>query len=98
MIRVVLPFHLRTLASIEGELRLEVQPPVTVPAVLDEIEAQFPMLCGTIRDHVTHERRPFIRFFACRQDLSHNSPDALLPETVLNGEEPLMIVGAMAGG
>lgn len=98
MIRIRLPFHLRTLARIEGELTLDVPAPVTHRAVLDAIESRYPMLCGTIRDHGTLKRRPFIRFFACETDLSNESPDALLPDKVLSGEEPYLIVGAMAGG
>jgi len=98
MIRIVLPAHLRTLARIDGELKLDVQGHVTLRAVLDTLEARYPMLRGTIRDHVTLRRRPFIRFFACEQDLSHESPDAPLPEAVATGAEPLLIVGAMAGG
>lgn len=98
MIRVVLPFHLRTLANIEGELELDLDSPVTLAAVLDAIEARFPMLRGTIRDHQTHKRRAFIRFFACQRDLSHDPTDTPLPPAVLAGEEPLMVVGAMAGG
>ena len=98
MIRVVLPAHLRTLARVTGEVALDVASPVTQRAVLDALEARYPMLRGTIRDHVTHKRRPFIRFFACEQDLSHESADAPLPDTVASGTEPLLIVGAMAGG
>jgi len=98
MIRVVLPAHLRTLARIDGEVRLEVAAPVTQAAVLDALEARYPMLRGTIRDHITQERRAFVRFFACKQDLSHESPDALLPEAVASGAEPFLVVGAMAGG
>lgn len=98
MIRVVLPFHLRTLAGVEDEVRLEVDEPVTQAAVLDALEARYPMLRGTIRDHVTHKRRPFVRFFACRRDCSHESPDAPLPHEIASGSEPLLIVGAIAGG
>ena len=98
MIRVVLPQHLRTLARVNDELRLEIPGEVTQRAVLDAIEAQYPMLCGTIRDHVTAKCRPFLRFFACEEDLSHDSPDSLLPEAVVKGTEPFLIVGAMAGG
>ena len=98
MIRVILPAHLRTLAHVNGEVTLEVEGPVTQRCVLDTLEARFPMLKGTIRDHVTQRRRPFIRFFACEQDLSHNSPDAPLPDAVATGTEPFLIVGAMAGG
>jgi len=98
MIRVVLPYHLRNLARIPGEVRLEVTAPVTIRAVLDVLEAAYPMLCGTIRDHGTLRRRPFIRFFACKEDLSLEPPDFLLPAAVVSGAEPLMVVGAMAGG
>ena len=98
MIRVVLPHHLRTLAQIDGEVRLRVEGPVSQRSVLDAVEAAFPMLRGTIRDHVTQRRRPFVRFFACGQDLSHAVPDAPLPEAVATGVEPLLVVGAMAGG
>ena len=98
MIRIVLPAHLRTLARVEGEVELVVEGPVTTCALLDALEARFPMLRGTIRDHGTHRRRPFIRFFACEQDLSHDSPDALLPAAIALGAEPFLIVGAMAGG
>ncbi len=98
MIRVVLPAHLRTLARVDGEALLRVDGPVTIQSVLDALEAGYPVLRGTIRDHVTHRRRAFIRFFACEQDLSHEPPDALLPEAVAKGTEPLLIVGAIAGG
>jgi hypothetical protein len=98
MIRVVLPFHLRTLARLEGEVTVDVAGPVTQRSVIDALEVTYPMLRGTIRDHVTLERRPFVRFFACRQDYSHESPDAPLPEAVASGAEPFMIVGAIAGG
>jgi hypothetical protein len=98
MIRVVLPQHLRTLAHISGEVTLEVAAPVTQRRVLDALEAQYPMLLGTIRDHVTQQRRPFLRFFACQEDLSHESPDAALPEAVTSGKEPLLVIGAIAGG
>jgi len=98
MIRVVLPTHLRTLARIDGEVKLEVEGLATLRAVLDALEACYPMLRGTIRDHGTHRRRAFVRFFACEQDLSHVSPDAPLPDAVATGTEPLLIVGAMAGG
>ena len=98
MIRVLLPAHLRTLARVDSEVQLEVEGPVTQHSVLDALEARYPMLRGTIRDHVTLKRRPFVRFFACEQDLSHESPDALLPAAVMSGVEPLLIVGAMAGG
>jgi hypothetical protein len=98
MIRVILPQHLRTLAQVGGELQLVVAPPVTLRSVLDALEARYPMLRGTIRDHVTLERRPFLRFFACEEDLSHESPDAPLPKAVVKGSEPLIIIGAIAGG
>jgi sulfur-carrier protein len=98
MIRVVLPYHLRTLANVTGEIELEVEPPVTQRSVLDALEARYPMLRGTIRDHITKRRRAFLRLYACQQDLSHESPDALLPEPVAAGEEPYLVVGAIAGG
>jgi molybdopterin synthase sulfur carrier subunit len=98
MIRVVLPAHLRTLARVDGEVALDVKGEVTQRSVLDALESRYPMLRGTIRDHVTKQRRPFVRFFACEQDLSHGSPDAPLPDAVATGAEPLLIVGAMAGG
>jgi hypothetical protein len=98
MIRVVLPAHLRTLARVNGEVTLKVEGPVTQRSVLDALEAQYPMLRGTIRDHGTLKRRGFVRFFACEQDLSHESPDAPLPDAVATGAEPFLIVGAMAGG
>lgn len=98
MIRVVIPHHLRTLANVRKEVTLDVAEPVTQRAVLDALEAQYPMLRGTIRDHVTQKRRPFIRFFACEQDLSHEPVDAPLPDEVITGKEPFLIVGAMAGG
>jgi sulfur-carrier protein len=98
MIRVVLPFHLRTLARVDGEVKLDVEGQATVRSVLGALEARYPMLCGTIRNHVTHERRPFLRFFACEQDLSHEPPDSPLPDAVASGSEPLLIVGAIAGG
>lgn len=98
MIRVVLPLHLRTLAHVDGEVALDVEGPVTQRTVLDALEAKYPMLRGTIRDHVTHQRRPFVRFFACHQDHSHDSTDAPLPSEVACGAEPFMIVGAIAGG
>src|SRR6266481_9895915 len=98
MIRVILPQHLRTLAHVGSEVTVEVEGPVTQRSVLDAIEARYPMLRGTIRDHVTQQRRPFLRFFACEEDLSHESPDAPLPEAVVAGKEPLLIVGAIAGG
>jgi len=98
MIRVVLPPHLRTLARVDGEVRLDVEGQVTQRSVLDALEARYPMLRGTIRDHVTQKRRPFVRFFACGQDLSHEPPDAPLPDAVALGAEPFLVVGAMAGG
>ena len=98
MIRVALPLHLRTLARVDGEVRLEVQGPITQRSVLDALEARYPVLRGAIRDHVTQERRPFLRLFACQQDLSHESPDAPLPEAVAMGVEPLLVIGAIAGG
>ncbi len=98
MIRVVLPYHLRNLARVEGEVQLEVPPPITIRAALDALEARFPALRGTIRDHGTLKRRPFIRFFACKEDLSLDPPETPLPAEVLAGAEPLMIIGAMAGG
>ena len=98
MIRVVLPAHLRTLARVDGEVKLEIEGPVTQRSVLDALEARYPMLQGTIRDHVTQKRRAFLRFFACEQDLSHESPDAPMPDAVAKGDEPFLIVGAMAGG
>jgi sulfur-carrier protein len=98
MIRVVLPTHLRTLAHVDGEVTLDIEGEVTQRAVLDALEACYPMLRGTIRDHVTHQRRAFVRFFACAQDLSHAPPDAPLPAAVATGVEPFLVVGAMAGG
>lgn len=98
MIRVVLPPHLRTMAKVGWEVELEVTGQITQRSVLDALEAHYPMLAGTIRDHVTKQRRPFLRFFACEEDLSHESPDAALPEAVASGAEPLLIVGAIAGG
>lgn len=98
MIRVVLPQHLQTLVRVSGEVTLDLADLVTVDSVLDALESRYPMLRGTIRDHVTKRRRPFIRFFACEQDLSHERTDTPLPEAVANGVEPLLIVGAMAGG
>jgi len=98
MIRVALPFHLRTLAGVNGEVELEVEGPVTVHSVLDALEARHPMLRGTIRDHVTQRRRAFLRFYACEQDLTHELPDSRLPDAVVSGAEPLLIVGALAGG
>jgi molybdopterin synthase sulfur carrier subunit len=98
MIRVILPAHLRTLARVDGEVKVDVAEPATVGAVLDALEAAYPMLRGTIRDQVTRQRRAFLRFFACEQDLSHEPPEAPLPEAVVTGAEPLLVVGAMAGG
>jgi hypothetical protein len=98
MIRVLLPAHLRTLARVQGDVELTVEGAVTQRSVLDALEARHPMLSGTLRDHVTQQRRPFVRFFACEEDLSHESPDALLPERVASGEEPYLVVGAIAGG
>ena len=98
IVRVMLPQHLRTLAKTGHEVQLEIEGAITQRSVLDALEARYPMLCGTIRDHVTQERRPFIRFFACEDDLSHESPDAPLPEAVASGKEPYWIIGAIAGG
>ncbi|MBV8841936.1 MAG: MoaD/ThiS family protein [Bryobacterales bacterium] len=98
MIRVVLPAHLRTLARVSGEVQLDVDGPITQASVLDALENRYPVLRGAIRDHVTKQRRAFVRFFACEEDLSHESPDAQLPEAVANGTEPFMVVGAIAGG
>jgi sulfur-carrier protein len=98
MIRVYLPAHLRMLAGVSSEVELEVAGPITQRAILDALEARYPTLRGTIRDHATKRRRPFVRFFACEQDLSHESPDAPLPDAVVSGAEPFLIVGAMAGG
>jgi hypothetical protein len=98
MIRVVLPFHLRTLARVTGEVQIDVAEPITIDAVLDALEQKFPVLCGTVRDHGTLKRRPFIRFFACREDLSLEPPDKPLPAAVRVGTEPFCIIGAMAGG
>jgi molybdopterin synthase sulfur carrier subunit len=97
-VRVVLPAHLRTLAGMGGEVKLDVQGQVTVRSIIDALEASYPMLQGTIRDHVTGKRRPFVRFFACQQDLSHDSTDAPLPEAIVSGAEPFLIIGAIAGG
>lgn len=97
-ILVQLPYHLRTLARLEGDVMLEVAPPVTVASVLDALEARYPMLAGTIRDHDTRERRPFLRFFACEEDLSLQPPDTPLPAAVAEGREALLIIGAIAGG
>jgi len=98
MIRVVLPPHLRKLARVEREVQLDVEGPVTLCSVLDALEARYPMLRGTIRDHVTQRRRSFVRFFACQEDMSHEPPDAPLPDAVATGAEPFLIVGAMSGG
>ena len=98
MIRVVIPHHLRTLAGVNSEVQLEVEAPITQSSILDALEAKYPMLRGTVRDHVTKERRAFIRFFACGEDLSHQSPATPLPEAVAMGKEPFRIIGAMAGG
>ncbi|HKR28580.1 MAG TPA: MoaD/ThiS family protein [Acidobacteriaceae bacterium] len=97
-IRVELPFHLRTLARVSGEVHLDVAPPVTIARVLDALESRYPVLRGTIRDHDTQKRRAFLRFFACQEDLSHDSPDKPLPDEVASGKEPLLIIGAIAGG
>jgi len=98
MIRVELPYHLRTLAHVSGEVKLEIEGRITQRAVLDALEACYPMLRGTIRDHVTQQRRPFLRFYACGEDWSHESPDALLPGAIVAGAEPFLIIGAIAGG
>jgi hypothetical protein len=98
MIRVILPPHLRTLAKVDGEVKLEVEGQATQRSVLDALEVRYPMLKGTIRDHVTLERRPFLRFFACEEDLTHEPPDAPLPEEVASGKEPFVVLGAIAGG
>jgi hypothetical protein len=98
MIRVVIPHHLRTLVGVNSEVQLEVEAPITQSSILDALEAKYPMLRGTVRDHVTKERRAFIRFFACGEDLSHQSPDTPLPEAIAMGKEPFRIIGAMAGG
>ncbi|HEX2138820.1 MAG TPA: MoaD/ThiS family protein [Woeseiaceae bacterium] len=98
MIRVVLPQHLRTLARVDGEVTLAIEGPVTPKAILDALETDYPMLCGTIRDHVTGQRRPLVRFFACAEDLSHEPPDTPLPEAIASGAEPFYVVGAIAGG
>jgi molybdopterin synthase sulfur carrier subunit len=97
-VRVILPAHLRALAKIQGEIRVDIPGEVTQRAVLDALEAEFPMLLGTIRDRSTAKRRPFVRFYACEEDLSHEEPDAPLPDRVIHGEEPFMVIGAMAGG
>jgi sulfur-carrier protein len=98
MIQVVLPAHLRKLAGVDGDVKLEIEGPVTLRSVLDTLEYRYPMLRGTIRDHVTKQRRPFLRFFACQEDLSHESPDTPLPDAVASGAEPFLIIGAIAGG
>jgi sulfur-carrier protein len=98
MIRIVIPAHLRTLAQVDSEIKLDVQGPVTISSVLDALEERYPMLRGTIRDHDTRKRRPFLRFFACEEDLSHQSPDAALPAAVASGAEPFLVIGAIAGG
>ena len=98
MIRVLLPYHLRNLANCDAEVELEVRSPVTQRSLIDALEARFPTLRGTVRDHVSLQRRPYLRFFACEEDLSHLSPDALLPEAVVSGKEPFIILGAIAGG
>ena len=98
MIQVVLPAHLRTLGKIDGDVRLEVEGAVTVSSILDALEARFPMLRGTLRDHVSKQRRPFVRFFACQQDYSHDPADTPLPAAVAEGKEPFLVVGAVAGG
>jgi molybdopterin synthase sulfur carrier subunit len=98
MIRVILPQHLRTLAHAGSEVQIDVEAPITLRSALDALEASYPMLRGTIRDHVTQQRRPFLRFFACEEDLSHEPPDAPLPDAVASGKEPLLIIGAIAGG
>ena len=98
MVRLILPPHLRALAHVSGDVELDVKGPVTQRSVLDALEARYPMLRGTIRDHVTLHRRPFLRYFACEEDLSHEPPDALLPEAVVSGKEPFIVIGAIAGG
>jgi len=98
MIRLILPPHLRTLARVSGDVELDVDGPVTQRSVLDALEARYPMLQGTIRDHVTQQRRPFLRFFACEEDLSHQPPDTPLPDAVATGAEPFIVIGAIAGG
>jgi sulfur-carrier protein len=97
-IRVQIPYHLRNLARVEGEIALDVAGPVTIRSVLDALERRYPMLCGTIREHDTLKRRAFLRFFACEEDLSHESPDTLLPDAIASGREPFLIIGAIAGG
>ena len=98
MISVILPSHLRSLAGVSSAVKLDIAAPVTQRSILDALEARYPMLCGTIRDHITHQRRPLLRFFACKEDLSHEPADAPLPEAVATGKEPFCIVGAIAGG
>ena len=98
MIRVVIPYHLRLLAHVGGEVQLDVNQPVTQRSVLDALEARYPMLCGTIRDSVTQQRRPYLRYYACQQDVSLDGPDAALPEAIATGKEPFLIIGAVAGG
>lgn len=98
MIRVILPAHLRALAHVQGEIELEIAGPVTQRSVLDALEARYPMLSGTVRDHATQQRRPFLRFFACEEDWSHESPDTPFPDAIASGKEPLFIVGAIVGG
>lgn len=98
MIRVQLPYHLRNLANIEGEVQLDIAGPPTPQAILDALEARYPMLCGTIRDRATGQRRPFLRYFACRQDFSLDSPDVVLPDAVASGQEPFLVIGSIAGG
>lgn len=98
MVRVIIPFHLRILAKVTGEVQLEIEGPVTQRSVLDALEARYPALCGTIRDHATKRRRAFLRFYACEQDLSHDDPDVPLPDAVASGIEPYLIIGAIAGG
>ena len=98
MIRVVIPAHLKTLAKVDGEIQLDVSPPVTTRSILDALEARYPVLQGTIRDHDTQQRRAFLRFFACEEDWTHESPDKPLPESVASGKEPFLVIGAIAGG
>ena len=98
MIRVILPYHLRTLAHVGAEVALDVEGPITPRSVLDALEARYPMLCGTIRDHVTHKRRPMVRFWVCNEDISHEPSDAPLPDAIASGAEPFFIIGAIAGG
>ena len=98
MIRVVLPFHLRTLARVDGEVKLEVAEPITPAAVLDALEERYPMLRGTIRDHVTHQRRAYVRYYACARDVSHEPPETPLPKAIAEGSEPFIVLGAMSGG